>query len=326
MNCHFILTPSIRLLGRLCVFIFLLCGGCGKDVDTKIIDFTDTVANPQPTEVVIEGEPLRVAVGAMISPKETIGYYRQILDYIGRHLGKQVHLIQRKTYAEINELFGKNQIDLGFICSGPYATQKREFGFELLATPRVNDSPYYYSYLIVKKDSSIVSLEGLRGKVFAFTDPDSNTGKLVPLYWLAELRETPETFFGKTLYTYSHDNSILAVAKGLVEGACVDSLIWEYYNRKDPVFTSKTRIIKKSQAYGIPPMVASIDTPEMLRQQARQLLLSMHLDQEGQAILKELMIDRFVPGQEKWYQNIREMREAVTSMKKDPYALSEPED
>jgi phosphonate transport system substrate-binding protein len=251
----------------------------------------------------------------MISPKETIGYYRQVLDYIGQHLGKPVLLIQRKTYAEINELFGKDQIDLGFICSGPYATQKQEYGFELLATPWVNGSPYYHSYLIVNKDSEITTLEGLRGKVFAFTDPDSNSGKLVPVYWLAKLGETPENFFEKTLYTYSHDNSILAVAKGLVDGACVDSLIWEYYNRKNPIFTSKTRIIKKSEPYGIPPLVASTHTPEFLRQQARKLLVTMHHDREGQAILKELMIDRFEPGQEKWYQSIRKMREAVIQMK-----------
>ena len=311
MNWHLIPTPSIRLIGFLCVFIFLLCGGCGKDVDTKLVDFSDTVTNPQFTEVVVEGEPLRVAVGAMISPKETLGYYREVLDYIGRHLGKPVTLIQRKTYAEINELFGKNQIDLGFICSGPYATQKEQYGFELLATPRVNGSPYYHSYLIVNKESQIANLEELRGKVFAFTDPDSNTGKLVPVYWLAELGETPETFFKKTLYTYSHDNSIMAVAKGLVDGACVDSLIWEYYNRKVPAFTSKTRVIKKSESYGIPPLVASTKTPEAIRKEARKLLLSMHKDQEGQRILEELMIDRFVPGQEEWYESIRAMRTAV---------------
>jgi phosphonate transport system substrate-binding protein len=262
----------------------------------------------------------------MISPKETFGYYRQILDYIGRHLGRPVHLIQRKTYAEINELFGKNQIDLGFICSGPYATQKETYGFELLATPRVNGSPYYHSYLIVHKNSPISGLEGLRGKVFAFTDPDSNTGRLVPVYWLAKLGERPETFFKKILYTYSHDNSILAVAKGLADGACVDSLIWEYYNRKNPVFTSKTRIIKKSEPYGIPPLVASTDAPDMLRKQARQLLLSMHQDPEGRAILKALMIDRFEAGREEWYQRIREMRETVIPVKKKPHALAESKD
>jgi hypothetical protein len=37
----------------------------------------------------------------------------------------------------------------------------------------------------------------------------------------------------------------------------------------------------------------------------------MHEDQKGQAILEELMIDRFEPGQETWYQSIREMRKTA---------------
>ena len=88
-------------------------------------------------------------------------------------------------------------------------------------------------------------LEDLKGHTFAFTDPDSNTGRLVPLYWLAALHTRPETFFGRSIYTYSHDNSIMAVARGLVDAAAVDGLIWDYYAKKNPAFTSKTRIIKK---------------------------------------------------------------------------------
>ena len=49
------------------------------------------------------------AVAAMISPKETFGYYRQLLDYIGEKLGRDVQFIQRKTYGEI--------IDISYNCS-----------------------------------------------------------------------------------------------------------------------------------------------------------------------------------------------------------------
>lgn len=306
--------------------VVLVCSGCGEDADTKIVDFSDTVANPQPSEKPIAGEPLRMAIGAMISPKETFDYYRQVLDYLGRRLNRPVRLIQRKTYAEINELFARRQVDLGVICSGPYVTQKEKFGFELLATPIVNGSHSYHSYLIVNRDSPIQSLEELRGKVFAFTDPESNTGKLVPTYWLAKMGERPEGFFEKTLYTYSHDNSILAVARGLVDGACVDSLIWEYYNQKKPEFTSKTRIVRQSEPFGLPPFVGSTHTSETLRKQARQILLSMHDDIEGQGILKELMIDRFEPGREEWYESIREMEKAVIPTQKESYAVAKPED
>jgi phosphonate transport system substrate-binding protein len=93
--------------------------------------------------------------------------------------------------------------------------------------------------------------------VFAFTDPDSNTGAMVPRFWLAQLGETPESFFSKTIFTYSHDNSILAVAKGLVDAAAVDGHQWEYFERFNPGYTSKTRVIRKSQPFGSPPLVAA---------------------------------------------------------------------
>jgi phosphonate transport system substrate-binding protein len=259
-------------------------------------------------------ESLRVAVAAIISPKETFVYYRQLLGYIGQKLDREIEFIQRKTYAEINELLAEGQIDLAFVCSGPYVVGKEKYGLQLVATPLIQDSHFYHSYLIVNKTSEFQTLEGLRGKVFAFSDPDSNTGKLVPTYWLSQLGECPETFFSKTIYTYSHDNSILAVAKSLVDGAAVDGLIWEYYHQKNPDFTSKTRIIRKSEPYGIPPMVASSSIPYELMTQIRSLLFSMHEDPKGQAILNELMIDKFIAPNDRWYDGIRKINRKLASL------------
>ena len=311
-------------LPRFLFILSLICSGCSRDGDTKVVDFSHTVQVARPGERPSADRYLRVAVGAMISPKETTVYYRQILDYISSHIGKESELIQRKTYDEINELFGEGEIDLAFICSGPYATSKDKYGFELLATPQAKGSHFYHSYLIVNKDSPFHRLEDLRGRVFAFTDPESNTGKLVPTYWLALAGEKPETFFGKTIYTYSHDNSIMAVAKGLVDGAAIDGLIWEYYDSKNSSLTSQTRIIRKSDPYGIPPIVAHRDADPELKDRIRQFLLSMHEDPEGQRILCELMIDRFIEPREEWYQTIRNMKKNVASLIYDPHAVSKP--
>ena len=285
----------------------LLTAACTKEPNAVVVDFSKTVSVERPSQRSEGDRPLRVAVGAMISPKETFVYHRQILDYIGRHLGRRIELIQRKTYGEINELFGKGEIDLGFICSGPYAIARERYGFELLVTPEIHGSHFYQSYLIVNSKSPVRRLEDLRGRVFAFSDPDSNTGRLVPTYWLAQIHETPERFFSKTIFTYSHDNSILAVARELVDGAAVDGLIWEYYQRKKPSFTSKTRVVRKSELYGIPPLVASKGLPAEVKEQVRQVLFSMHLEPEGQRILAELMIDRFSVPADDWYEPILRM-------------------
>ena len=315
--------PSF-IIGSLLLAVAIAVSGCGRDSDAVVVDFSKTIAVERPASQIPEAATFTVAVAAMISPKETFGYYRQMLDYIGERLGREVQFIQRKTYSEINELLGLGQIDLAFICSGPYAAGKEIYDLELIATPQVQKSHFYQSYLIVNKASQFNRIEDLKGRVFAFTDPDSNTGKLVPTYWLFEMEEQPESYFSKTIYTYSHDNSILAVAKGLVAGAAVDGLIWEYYHQKDPTFTSRTRIIRKSEPYGIPPLVASKHLSPELKDRIRQLFFSMHNDPEGQKILAELMIDKFITPKDEWYDSIRQMDLKIALMGKNKNEISKP--
>lgn len=254
---------------------------------------------------------LKVAVGAMISPRDTEVYYQQLLRYLGEAIQANVELIQRKTYAEVNSLLIAGEIDLAFICSGPYVTGAEQHPLYLLSTPQVQGQHTYKSYLIVHKDSAIQQLNDLQGKTFAFTDPDSNTGSLVPRYWLQQKGLSPEHFFRETIFTYSHDNSIFAVAKGLVDGAAVDSLIWDFYQHNNSELTAKTRVIHKSEAYGIPPVVAASTMPQERKEAIQQALFAMHTTAQGKQILQNLLIDRFVQPQDHWYTSIRTMQQTL---------------
>ena len=112
---------SIRFFALLFLFTVPVSffSGCGGDSEYKRVDFSKTVAISHPDTHLAQGKLLRVAVAAMISPKETFIYYRELIDYIGRKAGRGIQLIQRKTYGEINALFLKGEIDLAFICTGP---------------------------------------------------------------------------------------------------------------------------------------------------------------------------------------------------------------
>jgi phosphonate transport system substrate-binding protein len=292
------------------IFIAVLCAlwwGCSSEPEATLVDFSNRMAIAQPGDQFQDSSYFNVAVGSMISAQETAVHYHQLLNYIAAKLDREIQLIQRKTYGEINDLIGLGQIDLAFICSGPYAFGRERYGFEALAMPEVRGSHLYQSYLIVNKDSPFLNIDHLRGKIFAFTDPDSNTGKLVPTYWLRQKGKTSEEFFEKTIYTYSHDNSIMAVAMSLVDGAAVHGQIWEYYNHRNPKFTSKTRIIRKSKPFGNPPVVASSSLPNQMKERIRELLFNMHQDPVGKRILDELMIDRFIAPKEDSYDPILEM-------------------
>lgn len=251
--------------------------------------------------------PVRIGMGAMITPKEGYVYYQRLKEYIEKKLGHPVQLVDRGSYAEMNRLLETGGVDMAFVCAGPYVEGKEKFGMELLAMPLVKGKPIYYSYIIVPKDSPVRRLENLRGKVFAFADPKSNSGKLVPTYMLSRMNETPETFFSRFQFTYGHDVSIRAVAENLVDGAAVDSLIWEYTARNTPMLAAKTRIIAQSEPYGIPPVVVRPGLDPQLKQRLKEILISASSDTAGKEILSGMMIDGFVPGDDKNYNSIRDI-------------------
>jgi phosphonate transport system substrate-binding protein len=293
----------------LIALIFAIGGlaNCNKKDEPKKISLEKREATAAPVED--KGEKhVRIAVGGMITPKEGLGYYRHFLDYIEEKLGKKVDFVDRDDYAEINDMLRDGELDAAFVCSGPYVDGHKEFGLEILAAPQAYGETVYYSYIIVAKSSSVNKFDDLRGKSFAFTDPLSNTGKLVPTYMLARMKETPETFFGKYIFTSAHDKSIKAVAQGVVDGAAVDSLIWEYADRTNPEFTSKTRVILKSPPYAIPPLVVPGNLDPQIKERLKQILLNAHNDSKGRELLNKMMIDKFVVVEDRAYDSIREMK------------------
>lgn len=272
---------------------------------------------PQNTKPASPAESeLKVAVGSMISPTITRQYYDEILQLVGRKIGTRVVLSQRRTYAEINAMLEARELDLAFVCSGPYVLGHTKFGMEILAVPVVNGKMVYYSYILAGKESPYHSFADLKGKKFAFTDPDSNTGCLVPRFMLAKLQQTPESYFSETFFTQSHDNSIRAVAEGMADGAAVDSLIWEFMNATDPTYTSRTKIIEKSPPYGIPPIVVHPALAPEKKQKLKEIFLSMHKDPAGAELLARLKIERFEEGDDSMYDSVREMQKWLDGGKK----------
>ena len=251
------------------------------------------------------------------TPKEGYVYYQRLQAYIGKRLGRTVQLVDRGNYKEMNRLLETGELDAAFVCAGPYVEGKEKFGMELLAMPLVKGKPIYRSYIIVRKDSPIKQFEDLRGKVFAFADPKSNTGKLVPTYMLSRMNETPDSFFAHYIFTYGHDQSIRSVAERLVDGAAVDSLILDYLAQRTPALIKNIRIIAKSGPYGIPPVVVRPGLDPELKKQLKDILLSASADPEGNDILKGMMIDRFVEGDDKNYDTIRRINRWVAEYRKE---------
>lgn len=165
---------------------------------------------------------------------------------------------------------------------------------ELLVVPQVDEKTTYNSYSIVLTPSKAQSMKDLRGAVFAFTDPISLSGRVYPTCLVQGLGFPPEELFGRTFYTYNHDEAIRAVARGMADGAAVDSLVYEHAIARDPSLAEKVKVIHRSPDFGIPPVVVSSFTRPQVTADLQALLLAMADDPTSSVPLASIGVERFV--------------------------------
>jgi phosphonate transport system substrate-binding protein len=251
---------------------------------------------------------LLIGISSTFSPAESSAYFRPLLTYLGKGLGRRVEMVQFSVSAETDAALERRDLDFAFVGTGSYVHDREKFGVELMAAPQLHGKPFYYAYVIVPAASPARSLGDLRGKRFAFTDPKSNTGWLVPTYLVGrEQKLTPETFFGTVSFTGSHDRSIDRVNAGAVDGASVDSLVFDYVAGRFPPRVKNVRIVAKSIPFGTPPVVANRKANPRLRARIQAILLGMHSDPEGKRILDAMSVERFIVPQDSSYDTVREM-------------------
>ncbi|MCJ1900890.1 phosphonate ABC transporter substrate-binding protein [Paracoccus versutus] len=84
----------------------------------------------------------------------------------------------------------------------------------VLTKQNMDGSTGYYAIGFARKDSGIASIEDARGKSFAFAEPNSTSGYLVPGAELAETHGKLEDFFGQVRFAGGHEQAIIGVANG----------------------------------------------------------------------------------------------------------------
>jgi phosphonate transport system substrate-binding protein len=289
------------------VFVLAILPGCDSEAIDGRIDFSES----QGVEAVGPGdaqkEGLVFAVSTMFAPRENIKLYQPFVDFLGQCLKMPVHLEQRSSYREVNNLFEHGGADFGFVCTGAYIEGEHRFGLEAIAVPKIDGRLTYQSVFIVPENSKVMQFEALEGKVFAFTDPLSNTGCLYPTSFLAKRKTSPMVFFSQVVYLGSHQRSVRAVAQGQVAGAAVDSLVLEYMRSRSRELGGKIREIHRSDPFGNPPAVVNPRLPEAQKDRLQEVFMGLHETPKGREILERIGVDRFVRPSRELYASARKM-------------------
>lgn len=123
-------------------------------------------------------------------------------------------------YISVVEGFGHGQVDLSSMTTFSYLLTKdiKKYPVEaILTVVREGDGKFYKGALIARADSNVKSVEDINGKKFAFSDPASTSGFILPSKLFKDKNIKP----AETVFAGRHDNVISMVYQGQVDAGAI---------------------------------------------------------------------------------------------------------
>ncbi len=194
--------------------------------------------------------------------------------YLSKKLGVPVNVVRGTDYAAVIEAMRAGQVQFASIGPANYALAHKVMG-DLVAPIAVSrdkeGAKGYYSVIAVRADSPYQSLEDIKGKSFAFADPNSTSGYAVPSYFLSTvLGTTADEYFSDVAFSGGHEQSVIALVNGTFEAVATHQTNDHSGNiprmvEKGMIPAGSTRIIWTSPLIPNSPVVMRTDLPEELK-------------------------------------------------------------
>lgn len=240
-----------------------------------------------------------------------------VYEFVATKVGEKLHRPTRLIVGESFDQVRNAEVDFAFLCGLPYVRLKREnpTAVEVMAAPivqgdRYDGRPVYFSDVIVPASSPAAALDQLRGRSWAYNEPESHSGYLITLWTLVEMAQTP-TFFDRWEMTGFHQESIRRVAAAQVEGSAVDSQVLGVELRDHPELAERIRVIGTLGPSTIQPLVATAAVPPRLREDVVEIVAGLGSTDSERRSLSAGMLERFVAIDDLAYADILSKLEAV---------------
>ncbi len=237
--------------------------------------------------------------------------YLPLQEYLSERLGQTVYFKLLDNYEMIFSELIEEKVDGGFWGSMNGAIAQVRGGVVMLARPVWEDgASTYWGYVYSRADSNLSSDPlSWRGKSIAFVNQATTAGFLFPLSLLrqAGVTEEPSDFFGKAIFSGSHDASILAVYQGEVDLGASKNTIFEEYMRLHPEVRDSLVIHAQSPEVPSNGLGVRPTLPAELQARLKETLLDMDKNPRGREVLAQLGARSFIETTFDDYQPVFEM-------------------
>ncbi len=233
-------------------------------------------------------------------------------------LGRDVNASYATDYAGVIEAMGAGKVQMAWFGGKSYIEAAERSDAEAFAQTVASDgSKGYYAYLITNKENPILAdidveagdgdeyvVENSENLTFAFNDPNSTSGFLVPSYYVfAENGVNPEEAFSELVFAGSHEATALAVANNQVDVATNNSESLVEVEKNDPDAYENIQVIWTSPEIPSDPIAYRNDLPDCLKAEIQDFFYSY----DDEAVLGPLEWSGFDEADDTIWNTVREL-------------------
>ncbi|MBD2357435.1 phosphonate ABC transporter substrate-binding protein [Tolypothrix sp. FACHB-123] len=235
---------------------------------------------------------------------------------LSKSIGIPVRAFYATQYAGVIEAMRFGKVHIAWYGGKSYIEAARIANAEAFAqTVAIDGKKGYYSHLIANRNNSITTtakrqggdkyvLQNAAKLTFAFNEPNSTSGFLVPSYYIfAKNKVDPKKAFKRLVFSGSHEATALAVANNQVDVATNNNESLERLEKTNPAARKKIEIIWTSPIIPSDPIAYRKDLPEDIKKKLRNFFYSF----KDKRILEPLQWSALVPANDKTWNPIREL-------------------
>ena len=222
-----------------------------------------------------------------------------------------------QSYVAVVEAFGAKRADIAALNTFGYVLANQKYGAQARLTVIRFGKTTYSGQIVVRSDSKISDLKDLTGKKFAFVDPSSTSGYLLPMKMFNDMGiKLKDTVFGG-----KHDSVISMVYQKQVDAGATFYSPEENGEIQDarrlvktqyPDVEKQIKILKLTSEIPNDPIVFRADLPEEVKTKVTDALIAFVATPDGKAAFKALYgVTDLQKSSDKEYDGVREMLKSL---------------
>ena len=252
-------------------------------------------------------DELRIGVLPRLSATELNAMFRPLADYLARETGEKITLVLAKDFDAFEKQVKDGELDLAFSNPLVYVQLKKTTDLTPLAlAAEKKGGTKFRGIIIVRKDSGLTNVAGLKGKKLIFVDEDSLAGYIAQALLLKKQGLEPGRDFVRLPYAKKHDNVTMAVVNRAADaGGIREDDLEKMAGKLD---LSQLKVLAYTDYFPNWPLAVSPRVAAPVRDAIRTALLKL---KAGDPALEAAKLVGFAPVADKDYDGLREAARTV---------------